>query len=79
MNNQNKKEDPYQPQFQEEQEFRSADQRGEPGDSSTEVDIQPSETGSNIQNQTGDPGRTPGKAEGGSKTIEEDLAEKQNG
>lgn len=76
MSNQNKKEDSYQPEYQEEQEFRPADQTGEPGDRSTEVDIQPSETDSNIQNQTGDPGRTPGKAEGSSKTGEEDLAKK---
>ena len=78
MNNQNKKEDPFQPEYKEEQEFRSVDQTGKSG-GSAEVDIQPSESESNIQNQTGDPGRTPGKAEGGSKTMEEDLAEKQNG
>lgn len=78
MNNQNKKEDSYQPENQEEQEFRSADRTGESG-GSAKVDIQPSETESNVQNQAGDPGRTPGKAEGDSKTIEEDLAEKQNG
>ena len=78
MNNQNKKEDPYQPEYQEEQEFKSADQTGESG-GSAEVDIQPSETESNIQNQTGAPGRTPGKAEGGGKTIEGDFAEKQKG
>ena len=68
MNNQDK---------QEEKEFSTPNQNSETG-GSTKVDIQPSETDSNIQNQTGDPGRTPGKAEGSSKTVEEDLAEKEN-
>ena len=75
MNNQDKKADPYQPEYQEEQEFSSAEQNKESG-ISTRVNIQPSETDSNIQNQTGDPGRTPGKAEGSRKTVEGDLAEK---
>lgn len=68
MNNQ-KKEDPYQPDYQEEQEF-----------SSVKVKIQPSETDkatSKTQNQTEDPGRTPGKAEGSREIVEEDLGEKQ--
>ena len=67
MNNQ-KKEDPYQPEYQDEQEF-----------SSSKVNIQPSETDktSNNQNQTDDPGRTPGKAEGSREIVEEDLREKQ--
>ncbi len=68
MNSQ-KKEDPNQPEYQEEQEFSSA-----------KVNIQPSETdktASNTQNQTDDPGRTPGKAEGSREIVEEDLREKQ--
>ena len=68
MNNQ-KKEDPYQPEYQEEQEF-----------SSSKVNIQPSETdesSSKTQNQTDDPGTTPGKAEGSREIVEEDLREKQ--
>lgn len=68
MNNQ-KKEDPYQPEYQKEQEFSSA-----------KVNIQPSETDkttSKTQNQTDDPGRTPGKAEGSREIVEEDLREKQ--
>lgn len=67
MNNQNTQE-----------ENNAANQTGKSGNSN-KVDIQPSETDSKIQNQTGDPGRTPGKAEGSSKTVEEDLAEKENG
>lgn len=67
MNSQ-KKEDPYQTEYQEEQEF-----------SSSKVNIQPSETktDSNAQNQTDDPGRTHGKAEGSREIVEEDLREKQ--
>ncbi len=60
------------------EENNTTNQNGETS-SSSKVDIQPSETDSNIQNQTGDPGRTPGKAEGSRKTIEEDLDKKQNG
>ena len=30
-------------------------------------------------NQTGDPGRTPGTAEGDEQTVEEDLREKEGG
>ncbi len=60
------------------EEKNTANKNAEPG-SSNEVNIQPSETDSNIQNQTGDPGRTPGKAEGSRKTVEQDLEEKQNG
>ena len=69
MNSQKKKDDPYQPEYQEEQEFSSA-----------KVNIQPSETDkadSKSQNQTNDPGRTPGKAEGSREIVEEDLREKQ--
>lgn len=31
-----------------------------------------------LENQSGDPGRTPGSAEGERETVEEDLKEKQN-
>ncbi len=31
------------------------------------------------ESQTGDPGRTPGTAEGEEKTVEEDLREKESG
>ena len=31
------------------------------------------------QSQTGDPGRTPGTAEGDRETVEEDLREKEGG
>ena len=68
MNNQEKRE---------EKEHNTSNQNGESGDTS-KVNIQPSETDSNAQNQTGDPGRTPGKAEGSRKIVEEDLAEKEN-
>jgi hypothetical protein len=30
------------------------------------------------ENQTGDPGRTPGTAEGDEQTVDEDLREKEN-
>jgi hypothetical protein len=30
------------------------------------------------ENQTGDPGRTPGKAEGDEQTVEEDLRDKES-
>jgi hypothetical protein len=69
MNNQKKRDNSYQPEHQEEQEFSSA-----------KVNIQPSEidkAASKTQNQTDDPGRTPGKAEGSRETVEEDLREKQ--
>ena len=32
----------------------------------------------NSENQTGDPGRTPGKAEGDEETIEESLKQKES-
>ena len=69
MNNQKKRDDPYQPEYQEEQKFSSA-----------KVNIQPSETNKatlKTKNQTDDPGRTPGKAEGSREIVEEDLREKQ--
>jgi hypothetical protein len=31
------------------------------------------------ENQTGDPGRTPGTAEGDEQTVEEDLRDKEDG
>lgn len=31
------------------------------------------------EKRTGDPGRTPGKAEGDEQTVEEDLREKEDG
>jgi len=34
---------------------------------------------SESENQTGDPGRTPGMAEGDEQTVEEDLREKEGG
>jgi hypothetical protein len=33
---------------------------------------------SDDENQTGDPGRTPGTAEGDEQTVDEDLREKEN-
>jgi hypothetical protein len=33
---------------------------------------------SGSENQTGDPGRTPGTAEGDEQTVEEDLREKES-
>jgi hypothetical protein len=30
------------------------------------------------ESKTGDPGRTPGKAEGDEETVDEDLADKEN-
>jgi hypothetical protein len=33
---------------------------------------------SESENQTGDPGRTPGTAEGDEQTVEEDLREKES-
>mgnify|MGYP001434133244 CR=1 FL=1 len=52
---------------------KNAEQSGD----STEVDIEPSETEgvSGTKNQSGDPGRTPGKAEGDRETVEADLGE----
>jgi hypothetical protein len=35
------------------------------------------EESSGSENQTGDPGRTPGTAEGDEQTVEEDLREKE--
>lgn len=46
-------------------------------DSSKEVNIQPSETDLSEKNRTGDPGRTPGKAEGSREVVEADLEEHQ--
>lgn len=34
---------------------------------------------SGSENQTGDPGRTPGAAEGDEQTVEEDLRDKEGG
>lgn len=36
------------------------------------------DTTSEEENQTGDPGRTPGTAEGDEQTIDEDLKEKES-
>ena len=41
-----------------------------------ERDKQTESSGS--ENQTGDPGRTPGTAEGDEQTVEEDLREKES-
>jgi hypothetical protein len=37
-----------------------------------------SASSSGEENQTGDPGRTPGMAEGDEQTVDEDLREKEN-
>jgi hypothetical protein len=52
---------------------------GSGGRGQGDVDIEPSEMpeddASNTKNQSGDPGRTPGKAEGDRETVEADLKE----
>ena len=64
-----------QPNSKRDQQFVSASQAiknssgttGDEGDTQRQPDIEPSETGSGkseTENQSGDPGRTPGKAEG---------------
>lgn len=69
MNNQDK---------QEEKRSDAAAQNSESSESN-EVHIQPSETDSSEKNRTGDPGRTPGKAEGSRETVEADLEEQPKG
>ena len=44
-----------------------------------EQDKRDEQNESNSVNQTGDPGRTPGTAEGDEQTVEEDLREKERG
>ena len=45
----------------------------------TEQDKRDGKSGSSgDENQTGDPGRTPGTAEGDEQTVDEDLREKEN-
>lgn len=67
-----------QPNSKRDQEFVSATQAIESsGGEPNQPDIEPSETGgnsSNTENQSGDPGRTPGKAEG----EDDSSAEAQN-
>ena len=38
----------------------------------------PDQENEKLQNQSGDPGRTPGAAEGDRETVEADLREKEN-
>ena len=68
-----------QPNSKRDQQFVSATQAIESssGSEQSQPDIEPSETGdssSNTENQSGDPGRTPGKAEG----EDDSSAEAQN-
>lgn len=49
------------------------------GGAANKLNIQPSEPEnevSRVENKNGDPGRTPGKAEGSRETVEEDLKQK---
>jgi hypothetical protein len=50
------------------EESRSDNQKGGESDSST---------GGGAPSQSGDPGRTPGSAEGDRETVEEDLRDKE--
>jgi hypothetical protein len=44
----------------------------------TEQDKRDVQSESSDEDQTGDPGRTPGTAEGDEQTVDEDLREKEN-